>query len=406
MKAILIGNRERFEKFYPNTPFANTVEKVYLTLEQARAVGEQSAEARSVEARSVEAQSAEAQSAEAQSAEKQGTDTGTLQSETRTAENIPSETRTAGNLPTDARDAEFLAADAIAQVPESLIAQVPSLKIIHSEGVAYNGIDCAAAAKRNIYVCNNRGVNADAVAEQTILLMLGLLRSVTAGDAAVRAGGQIQRKESMMVNGIRELGECRVGLIGFGDIAKATARRLTAFGCEIYYHASHRKTPDLEAEYGVTWLETEELLNTCDIISLHIPVTPETTGMVNEGFLKKMKHDAYLINTSRGEIVENAALCKALTEGWIAGAGLDTIAPEPVTADHPLLHLPAEVEDRLLFSPHIGGVTTGVFRKAHRNIWTAFEQVSKGERPANVVNDFHSRFCASRSVSRHPQNEK
>lgn len=349
MKAILIGNRERFEKFCPDTPFANAVEKVYLSLEQARAAGKLPAEACS-------------------------------------EETLPLEILTVRDLLAEARGAEFLAADAIAQVPESLIAQLPSLKIIHSEGVAYNGIDCAAAAKRNINVCNNRGVNADAVAEQTILLMLGLLRSVTAGDAAVRAGKQIQRKESMMVNGIRELGECRVGLIGFGDIAKATARRLAPFGCEIYYHASHRKTPDLEAEYGAAWLETEELLRTCDIISLHIPVTPETTGMVNEEFLKKMRRDAYLINTSRGEIVENAALCKALTEGWIAGAGLDTVAPEPVAADHPLLHLPAEAADRILFSPHIGGVTTGVFRKAHRNIWSAFEQVSRGERPVNVVN--------------------
>ncbi|MCD7885605.1 MAG: NAD(P)-binding domain-containing protein [Lachnospiraceae bacterium] len=369
MKAVLIGNRERFEKFCPDTPFANAVEKVYLSLEQARAAGELSADVYGKETASADSRAA-----------------GECSADERIEGALSPEILTVRKLLTEARDAEFLAADAIAQVSESLIAQLPSLKIIHSEGVAYNGIDCGAAAKRNIYVCNNRGINADAVAEQTILLMLGLLRGVTAGDAAVRAGKQIQRKEYMMVNGIRELGECRVGLIGFGDIAKATARRLTAFGCEVCYHASHRKAPDLEAEYGVTWLETEELLKTCDIISLHIPVTPETTGMVNEEFLKKMRRGAFLINTSRGEIVENAALCKALTEGQIAGAGLDTVAPEPVAADHPLLHLPAEAEGRLLFSPHIGGVTTGVFRKAHRSIWTAFEQASRGERPVNVVN--------------------
>ncbi|MCD7955060.1 MAG: NAD(P)-binding domain-containing protein [Lachnospiraceae bacterium] len=388
MKAILIGNRERFEKFYPDTPFANAVEKVYFSLEQARALGEIPLETQSAkkspsgecdEGKTLaEAQPARESSAEARPA-------GEASAEAQPARESSAEIQSA-KLLAEARDAEFLAADAIAQVPESLIAQLPFLKIIHSEGVAYNGIDCGAAARRNIYVCNNRGINADAVAEQTILLMLGLLRGVTAGDAAVRAGNQIRRKEYMMVNGIRELGECRIGLLGFGDIAKATARRLSAFGCEVCYHATRRKTPNLEAEYGVTWLESDELLETSDIISLHIPVTPETTGMVNEEFLKRMRRDAFLINTSRGEIVENAALCKALMEGWIAGAGLDTVAPEPVAADHPLLHLPAEASGRLLFSPHIGGVTTGVFRKAHRNIWTAFEQVSKGERPVNVVN--------------------
>lgn len=349
MKAILIGNRERFEKFYPHTAFADTVEKFYLSMEEVT----------------------------------QG-------------------------IPAEARDAQFLAADAIARVPADLMALLPDLKIIHSEGVAYNGIDCAAAAERGIYVCNNRGVNADAVAEQTILLMLGLLRSVTAGDAAVRAGQQIQRKEYMMVNGITELGECRIGLIGFGDIAKAVAKRLVPFGCEVFYNASHRKNEELEAEYGVKWMEREEMLKSCDIISIHVPVTPDTTGMVNETFLKTMRPNALLINTARGEIVDNAALKKALMEGWIAGIGLDTVAPEPVAADHPLLHLlPDEpdmvdndnsrkatraathmddVDKKILFSPHIGGVTTGVFRKGHRNIWHAFEQVSKGERPANIVN--------------------
>ncbi|MCD8015636.1 MAG: NAD(P)-binding domain-containing protein [Lachnospiraceae bacterium] len=322
MKAILIGNRERFEKFYPDTDFANSVEKIYLTMEQA-----------------------------------------------------------ACGIPRDASDAEFLAADAIAQVPEGMMKQLPALKIIHSEGVAYNGIDCAAAAKRGIYVCNNRGVNADAVAEQTILLMLGLLRDVTAGDAAVRAGQQIQLKESMMVNGITELGECRIGLIGFGDIAKAVAERLAPFGCEIFYQASHRKDSETEKRYGVSWMERDEMLRTCDIISIHVPVTPDTIHLVNEEFLKKMRPTALLINTARGEIVDNAALKKALTEGWIAGAGLDTVAPEPVPASHPLLDIAG-----ILFSPHIGGVTTGVFRKGHRNIWAAFEQVSKGERPANIVN--------------------
>ena len=124
----------------------------------------------------------------------------------------------------------------------------------------------------------------------------------------------------------------------------------------------------------------------CDIISIHVPVTPETTGMGDREFLRGMKKAALLINTARGEIVDNEALKEALTEGWIAGAGLDTVSPEPVPADHVLLHLPEEAARRIVFSPHIAGVTRSTFRRGHANIWTAFETVAAGGRPANVVN--------------------
>lgn len=326
MKALIIGQKERYEKYYPNTDFANSVEKIYVGLKTP-----------------------------------------------------------VNEIIALASDVDFIAADAIAKVPADLINELPSLKVIHSEGVAYNGIDVKAAAERGIYVCNNKGVNASAVAEQTILLMLGLLRNVVPCDLDVREGRQIRTKEKMMVEGITELGDCCIGLIGFGDIAKALAIRLRPFGCQIYYHATSRKAPELEAEYGVSWLNLSELISTCDIVSIHTPVTPDTEGMVNEEFLKKMKKNSYLINTSRGEIMDNDALCKALGEGWIAGAGLDTVAPEPVQPDHPLVVLPEGVREKILFSPHIAGITANTFMKAHLNIWKAFEDVASGEQPKNVV---------------------
>lgn len=327
MKVLIIGNKKRYEKFYPATPFADAVEKVYVDM--------------------------------------------------GTPVNAFSE---------DALEADFIAADAIAEVPAELIDRMPNLKLIHSEGVAFNKIDCEAAQKRGIYVCNNRGINAGAVAEQTVMLILGLFRQIITGHEAVLAGRQINQKEKMMLEGITEIGDCKIGLVGFGDIAKATAKFLTPWGCRIYYFATSRKSAETEAEYQVEWMELPEMLSSCNVISIHVPVTKITTGMVNEDFLRAMRKDAYLINTARGEIVDNDALIRALAEGWIAGAGLDTVSPEPVQADHPMLHLPEEVQRKILFAPHIGGVTTSTFLRAHRNIWAAFECAANGEKPKNVVN--------------------
>ncbi|MDO5547999.1 MAG: 2-hydroxyacid dehydrogenase [Eubacteriales bacterium] len=283
-------------------------------------------------------------------------------------------------------DADFLAADPMTKVSGNVIRNMPNLKMIHSEGVGFNGFDLEAAAARGIPVCNCKGVNAGAVAEQTILLILALLRSAIVGDRVEREGGQIQRKERMMVEGIREVSDCTIGLIGFGDIAKATAERLYPFGCELVYTALHRKEAAVEERYHVQYLPLDELLRTCDIVSLHIPVTEQTRGMVNEAFLRGMKRDALLINTARGDLVDNLALRQALIDGTILGAGLDTIYPEPTTADNPLVDLPRECADRVVYSPHIGGITTSSFRRSHRMIWQGFADYCDGKRPRNIVN--------------------
>lgn len=285
-----------------------------------------------------------------------------------------------------AGDAEVMFVDAIAPVSGRLMEAMPHLRLIHSEGVAFDKIDLAAARQRGIDVCNNKGCNAAAVAEQTILLMLMLLRRALEGDRAVRQGHQMEMKERSMVEGITELSACQVGLVGFGDIAQATAARLVPFGCELYYYTPHRRSPEEEARYGVRYLPLEELATACDIISLHCAVTDQTRGMVDAAFLSRMKSTAYLINTSRGDLVDNPALRQALLEGRIAGAGFDTVAPEPVPADHPLVDLPEAVRDRVVFSPHLGGITEGSFRRSHLHMWRNAERVSVGEKPDNIVN--------------------
>ncbi len=283
-------------------------------------------------------------------------------------------------------DAEFLMVDAISPANAALIEALPNLKLIHSEGVAYNKIDCDAAAKRGIFVCNNKGVNAVGVAEQAVLLMLGIQKNVLAADAAVRAGNQIQTKESMMVSGIGELAGMTVGLIGFGDIAREVARRLNAFDMRVVYTKRNRLPEEEEHVLGVQYMRQDELLAQSDFVSLHVPVTDETAGMANDVFFAQMKDGAYLINTARGELVDNEACIRALSSGKLAGAAFDTVAPEPVLPDNPLLNLPENLSKRVLFSPHIGGVTTNMFYRAHKTVWENIDRVVRGERPLFVVN--------------------
>lgn len=284
-----------------------------------------------------------------------------------------------------AGDADFIMADAISPVSAKLISSMPNLKLVHSEGVAYNAIDLDAARERGVHVCNNAGVNAGAVAEQTVLLMLACLRDAVAGDAAVRAGRQIQTKERMMVEGIRELGDCKVGFVGFGAIARATAERLARWGCEMVYNKRTPLPAEDEERLRVRFEELDRLAATCDIVSLHVPVTDSTRGMVDDAFLARMKSDAVLVNTARGEIVDQEALARAIETGAIGAAGCDTLHPEPVPVDHPLLALPAEAAHRVVLSPHIGGVTEGMFHRAHRAVWENIARVAAGERPVNVV---------------------
>lgn len=284
-------------------------------------------------------------------------------------------------------DAEVLLVDAITPVTADLIERLPRLKLVNSEGVAFDKIDLASAAAHGVFVCNNQGMNAGAVAEQAILLMLGLLRGVVAGDAAVRAGRQMEVKMRGMREGIADLADCTVGIVGLGCIGQATATRLKAFGSRVLYTGRTRKDPALEAELGAAWCgDLGAMLPQCDFVSIHCAVTPQTTGLVDDAFLAQMRPDAYLVNTARGEIVDNEALARALVAGTIAGAGLDTVHPEPVTLDNPLLNLPAETAGRLLFSPHVGGITTGSMRRGQAHMWDNVARIERGERPTCVVN--------------------
>ena len=166
----------------------------------------------------------------------------------------------------DNPDAQVLFTDAIIDVDREILDLLPNLKLVQSEGVAFNRIDLEAARERGVYVCNNKGCNADSVAEHTVMLMLMALRHGITGHSAVLEGRQMQMKEAVMASNSPELGEQAVGLVGLGDIGQAVARLLKPFGCRLYYYTLHRRPPEVEAELGVTYLPLEGLFSACDIL--------------------------------------------------------------------------------------------------------------------------------------------
>ena len=282
-----------------------------------------------------------------------------------------------------ATGAEVLVVDPMMKIGQEIISGMPGLNLIQSLGVGYNGIDLDAARSAGIYVCNNAGVNAMPVAEQAVLLILALLRRFRCYEDMVYAGRQIEAKTACFENGLTELCELSVGIIGYGDIGKALISLLKPFGCKIYYYT---RSGDHNLD-GVEYMPLDELYASCDIVSLNLPVTPETTNMINEETLKRFKPGAILINTARGELMDNDAVAAALNSGRLGGLGADTIAPAPVQADNPLLcALTEESRLRVALSPHIGGITTGCSIRAFAQIRENIEAIERGQKPKNVVN--------------------
>ena len=281
----------------------------------------------------------------------------------------------------EAGDTEFLIADAMAKIDGGLIGGMKHLRLIQSEGVGYQGVDLQAARQNGVLVCNNKGINDTAVAESAVMLILSCLKDVNGGRKAVYEGRQMAAKKAAF-GVVRELSECTVGLLGFGDIARETARLLSAFGARVLY-ANRTRYADLEEQYHAVYVSLPELLRQSDFVSLHLAVCDDTREMVNEAFLSAMKDSAYLINTARGDLVDNAALLQSLLNGTIAGAGLDVISPEPVEKDNLLLD--ERVRDKLVVMPHTAGITSLAVQKVYKNSYENIISILNGRTPRNVV---------------------
>ena len=287
-----------------------------------------------------------------------------------------------GEILTQAQDAEILLVNPTIAVGRELIEGLPSLKLIQTEGVGYEGVDLTAADERGVFVCNCRGVNARAVAEHTVMLMLCCLRDVINGYSDVLEGRQNEKKVWYMKTGqLRELGDCTVGFVGYGAIGKEAARLTKAFGARTLYYKPHPGDEDYAEYCGL-----DDLLAQSDIVSLNLPLTAETENMADREFFSWMKKGAILINTARGGLVNSADLIEALASGQLACAGLDVLDHEPVQPDHILVTAPEEVRRKIIFTPHIAGVSAGAFARTYAVILENIRQVQAGERPMNVVN--------------------
>ena len=223
------------------------------------------------------------------------------------------------------------------------------LRFIQKLGAGYNTLNMDLLKARGITVARLAGNNAVTVAEHAILLMLAVYRHLADADRSVRAGDWY-KEEARALN--REIRGKTVGVVGMGAIGRSVAARLRAFEAGVIYYDVRRAEPELEAALGIEYVALEDLLRRADIVTLHIPLFPETEGLINRERLGLMKHDAVLINCARGDIVDEPALVEALREGRLYGAGLDCFAHEREGGSAPFWGL-----RNVVLSPHIAGAS-------------------------------------------------
>ncbi len=272
-------------------------------------------------------------------------------------------------------DADALVAG-MERVDERFLARAPRLRIVARFGVGYDNVDVEACTRRGVYVTYTPDVLSGAVADLTWGLILTLSRHLVRADRFVRERWALRRER--LPFGIDLEGKT-LGIIGLGRIGSEVARRAQGFGVKVIYNDVVRR-PELEEAYGAEYVSLKELLQRVDIVSIHVPLLPSTERLIGEGELRMMKPSALLINTSRGKVIDQKALVKALKEGWIAGAALDVYEEEPIPLDDPLLRL-----ENVVLTPHIGSATRETRRRMALVCAQNVRAVLEGWRPPNVV---------------------
>jgi len=237
------------------------------------------------------------------------------------------------------------------RIDARLLAMAPRVRFVQRLGIGYGNFDVAAVNAAGVQAAYCPGANAVGVAEHTIMLMLVLVKRFVAAEQGTRAG-QWPAME-LAVEGIGDLAGATVGLVGLGSIGRAVAERLAVFGPKLLYTARHRADPPTEQRLGVRYLPLAELLASSNIVSLHIPLNEDTYHMMGEQQMALMPRGSLLVNTSRGELIDDAALCRAIESGHLAGAALDVLVHE-VEGGNPFAGLP-----QVIVTPHIAGVSRG-----------------------------------------------
>ncbi len=262
---------------------------------------------------------------------------------------------------------------------ELLNAAGPQLKIVANYAVGFNNIDVPACTRRKIPATNTPGVLTDTTADLAMALLLAVARKVVPADAYARAG-KYQGWAPLLFLGT-DVHHKTLGIMGFGRIGFAVARRAAGFDMNITYHDSTRASPELEEQVGAKFVDKATLLAQSDFISLHVPLLPETHHLISSPELAAMKDSAYLINTSRGEVVDEKALVKALQQGEIAGAGLDVFEFEPA------IEKELTMMENVVILPHIASAS--IETRTKMGLVAAENLISvliDGRKPPNCLN--------------------
>ncbi|MFX0053540.1 MAG: 2-hydroxyacid dehydrogenase [Promethearchaeota archaeon] len=264
-------------------------------------------------------------------------------------------------------------------IDAELMDSLPNLRVIAQCAVGYDNIDIQAATERNIAVTNTPGILTETTADLTWALILAACRRVPEADRYVRNGNWRVPWDPTMLLG-RDIFGSTLGIIGTGRIGSAVARRAAGFSMKILYH-SRSRNEEIEADLKASRTDLETLLRESDIVTVHVPLTDDTQCMIGIDELRMMKPSAFLVNTSRGPVIDEDALTRALKTGLLAGAGLDVFRDEPIPMNSGLLNL-----DNVVLLPHIGSASIDTRAKmaemCARNLIAALQ----GEKPPNIVN--------------------
>ena len=273
-------------------------------------------------------------------------------------------------------DAEALLLSESVRVTADLLDACRRLRVISKVGVGYDRIDVAAATARNVLVCNTPGVLSGAVADHTFAILLALTRRVRENEAHVRTGAW-RRGVELLGHDIRGK---TFGIIGFGGIGRTVARTAQGFDMQVIYY---RRTRDLQSEASglAAFRDRDDVFRDADVVSVHCPLTSETERSIGEREFSLMKPSSYFVNTSRGGVVDQAALARALQRGTIAGAALDVMDPEPLDPADPLCALP-----NVVLTPHIGSGTVETRRAMSELAVRNLLQALAGVVPKATVN--------------------
>lgn len=283
---------------------------------------------------------------------------------------------TAEELLAAAKDCVAILAGAPPKFTREVLVQLPSLKTVVRYGVGIESIDLEAATENGIIVANVPDYATEEVSLHAVSLILAGVRKLLTAHTAIKNG-------TWHVSTVRPLFSTEnqtAGIIGFGKIGQAVARKLRPFGFELLVHDPYA-TDDALAEHGAKSVELAELLAKSDLISLNAPLTDSTRHIINADALKQMKSTAFLVNTGRGGLIDEIALAEALENGEIGGAGLDVLEKEPIAADHPLLK-----SDKVILTPHIAWYTVQAADRMRQLACQEVARVLNGETPLNLVN--------------------